>query len=255
MRSTTKETVKSVHHWNDTLFSFKTTRSEHLRFESGQFLMIGLEVDGRPLMRAYSVASASWEPELEFFSIKVPDGALTSRLQHIKPGDEVTVSSKPAGTLVEGHLTPGKNLFLLSSGTGLAPFLSIIKDPLIYDNYDKIVLVHSVRQVSDLAYREEIENLKNNEYFGDEVAQKLEYFPTVTRERLNGYGDFHNARITDIIQLGGLGDLTPEHDRFMICGNNDMIKDISLMLDDLGFQKATSRTQGHYVIEQAFIEK
>lgn len=256
MRNTITETVTHVHHWNDTLFSFRTTRPDTFRFENGQFVMIGLEIEGKPVMRAYSVASANWEPELEFFSIKVPDGKLTKHLQKIKVGDTVTISKKPTGTLVAGHLLPGKNLYLLATGTGLAPFMSIIKDPDIYDQFDKIVLVHSVRYISELAYQNEILNvLPNNEFIGDIVKEKLEYYPTVTRERLDNYSDFHHKRITEILEHGGFGDLSPEKDRFMLCGNDAMLKDTMAILNDMGYEKATSRSQGHYVIEHAFIEK
>ncbi|GGW84878.1 ferredoxin--NADP reductase [Alteromonas halophila] len=268
MRNLTSATVTDVHHWNDTLFSFKTTRSPTFRFESGQFVMIGLEVEGRPLLRAYSVASANYEDELEFFSIKVPDGALTSRLQHIEPGNTVMHSVKPAGTLVPGHLLPGKRLYLLSTGTGLAPFMSIVRDPLIYEQYDTIVLVHGTRWVSELAYQDEIlQQLPNNEFFGDEVRAKLRYYPTVTREEyqfsLNNEGPArqHTGRITTLLseqtltERLGLPAISPEHDRFMLCGNDAMLGELSEMLTQLGFNKATSRSQGHFVVEQAFLEK
>ncbi|MFC4699554.1 ferredoxin--NADP reductase [Glaciecola siphonariae] len=269
MRNTISETVTKVHHWNDTLFSFNTTRGNSFTFENGQFVMIGLEVDGRPLLRAYSIASANYEEELEFFSIKVPDGALTSRLQKIKPGDELILSTRATGTLVPGYLKPGKRLYLLSSGTGLAPFMSIIKDPFIYDAYEHVVLVHSVRYVSELAYKNEIENvLPKNEYFGEEVKKKLIYYPTVTRENFQYQSvdeqdnrSSHHERITTLLTTNrltddiGLPEIDPEFDRFMICGNNDMLQDLMNILDDHGFTKANSRSLGEYVIEQAFIEK
>jgi ferredoxin--NADP+ reductase len=269
MRNTITETVTKVHHWNDTLFSFNTTRGSSFTFENGQFVMIGLEVDGRPLLRAYSIASANYEEELEFFSIKVPDGALTSRLQKIEVGDEIILTPKATGTLVPGYLKPGKHLYLLSSGTGLAPFMSIIKDPFIYDAYEKVILVHSVRYVSELAYKDEIENeLPNNEYFGEEVKNKLLYYPTVTREDFHYQSvneqeneSSHHKRITTLLTSGqltddlGLPEIDPEVDRFMICGNNDMLQDLMTILDDHGFNKANSRSLGEYVIEQAFIEK
>jgi len=259
MRNTITETVTHTHHWNESLFSFRTTRSPSYRFENGQFVMVGLEVEGRPLMRAYSVASANWEEELEFFSIKVPDGALTSRLQHIKKGDKITLSTKPSGTLVAGFLNPGKNLFLLSSGTGLAPFLSIIKDPEIYDQFDRVVLVHSVRKTEDLAYYREIKQLSDNEFIGDTIAEKLWYHTIVTREE---FGDvINNKRITEqllnheLARKVGLEQFTTENDRFMLCGNDNMIKDVSAQLEQLGFTRATSRTKGDYVVELAFIER
>jgi ferredoxin--NADP+ reductase len=269
MRNTVIEQVTEVHHWNETLFSFKTTRQKSFTFENGQFVMIGIEVAGKPLMRAYSIASANYEDELEFFSIKVPDGALTSRLQKIQSGDELILTTRPAGTLVAGHLIPGKNLYLLSTGTGLAPFMSIIRDPHMYEQFDKIILVHGVRFVSELTYQQEIEHtLPNNPYFGELITQKLLYYPTVTRETyeynslktLDGLRP-HQGRITDLLQSNqlseqlGLNNIDPQHDRFMICGNDGMLQDIMTILDAKGFSKATSRTQGHYVIEQAFIEK
>ncbi|XOV78612.1 MAG: ferredoxin--NADP reductase [Aestuariibacter sp.] len=269
MRNLISTTVTSVHHWNDTLFSFKTTRAPTFTFESGQFVMMGLEVEGRPLLRAYSIASAHHEDELEFFSIKVPDGTLTSRLQNIAPGEQVMVSTRPTGTLVPGHLLPGKNLYLLATGTGLAPFMSIIRDPYIYDDFEKIILVHGTRYVSELAYQKEItETLPNNPYFGEEVSKKLIYYPSVTREhfQFNALGGAdverdHTGRITDLLNSDSLTknikmpDLNPESDRLMLCGNDAMLQDLMKILNERGFTKATSRHQGHYVIEQAFLEK
>ena len=262
MRNIVSATVTAVHHWNDTLFSFKTTREPSFRFESGQFVMIGLEVDGRPLMRAYSIASPHYDEELEFFSIKVPNGALTSRLQNINVGDPVMLTVRPAGTLVPGYLIPGKHLYLLSTGTGLAPFMSIIRDPFIYDSFDKIILVHGTRWRSELAYQHEIEQvLPDNPYFGEEVRAKLIYYPTVTREDYIRNGVPHQGRITDLLDSGtlltdiGMPALNPAHDRFMLCGNDAMLQQLMGMLDQRGFVKANSRTMGHYVIEQAFIEK
>lgn len=269
MRNIVKERVTKVHHWNDSLFSFKTTRQKSFTFENGQFVMIGIEVEGKPLMRAYSIASANYEEELEFFSIKVPDGALTSRLQNINVGEELMLTTRPAGTLVAGYLRPGKRLYLLSTGTGLAPFMSIIRDPDIYYEFDKIVLVHGVRVASELTYQQEIEHhLPKNPYFGNLVSEKLLYYPTVTREAyeynslntLDGLKP-HQGRITDLLTSNslttnlGLPDIDPQFDRFMLCGNDAMLQDLMSILDDKGFAKATSREQGDYVIEQAFIEK
>ena len=258
MSSFIHEEVTSVHHWNDRLFSFKTTRDPGLRFRTGQFVMIGLEVEGRPLMRAYSIASAHYEDHLEFFSIKVPDGPLTSRLQHLNPGDKMLVSRKPTGTVVLDVLKPGKHLYLLGTGTGLAPFMSVIRDPEAYEQFDKIVLIHGVRTVSELAYSDFIENeLPNNEFFGELVREKLIYYPTVTREPFRNQG-----RLTDLLESGklcaqiGLPQLNPETDRAMLCGSPAMLADTSAMLDRLGFQVSPHiGTPGDYVIERAFVEK
>mgnify|MGYP002713142152 CR=1 FL=1 len=251
-----RERVTSVHHWNETLFSFRTSRSGGFRFDNGHFTMIGLEVEGRPLLRAYSIASANYEEELEFFSIKVPDGPLTSRLQKIRVGDELLLSKKPTGTLVADHLLPGKRLYLLATGTGLAPFLSIIKDPEIYERYERVILVHGVRYVSELAYQSMIqEELPANEYFGDQVAEKLLYYPTVTRERYQ-----HQGRITDLMASGKLfHDLSlpafdREQDRFMICGSPAMLRDTCALLAERGFSESRAGVVGHYVIERAFVE-
>ena len=252
------ERVLSVHHWNDTLFSFKTTRDPGLRFENGQFVMIGLQGESRPLVRAYSIASPNYEEHLEFFSIKVPNGPLTSRLQHLQVNDEVLVSRKPTGTLVIHDLKPGKHLYLLSTGTGLAPFMSVIQDIEAYDRFEKIVLVHGVRHVNELAYADFIEKeLPNNEFFGEEVRNKLIYYPTVTREPFRNQG-----RLTHLVNSGklftdiGLPEFDPAHDRAMICGSPHMLKDTAALLDDRGF-KVSHRIgePGDYVIERAFVEK
>lgn len=258
MAAYTTEKVLFVHHWNDTLFSFTVTRNSGLRFENGHFVMIGLMVDGKPLMRAYSIASANYEEHLEFLSIKVQDGPLTSRLQHLQVGDDLLVSSKPVGTLVTQDLRPGKNVFLFSTGTGLAPFMSIIRDPETYEKFEKIILVHGVRIVSELAYRDYIrEVLPQNEFFGEEVRQKLVYYPTVTREEFETVG-----RVTSLIETGklcediGLPPLNPETDRAMICGSPGMLKDISALLDERGFKISEGvGEQGDYVIERAFVER
>jgi ferredoxin--NADP+ reductase len=252
------ERVLTVHHWNDTLFSFRTTRDPGLRFHNGHFLMVGLEVDGRPLTRAYSIASANYEEALEFFSIKVQHGPLTSRLQHLKVGDPILVSRKPTGTLVIHDLLPGKHLYLLGTGTGLAPFLSIIKDPETYERFEKVILVHGVRQVDELAYRDVItEELPSNEFFGEDVRDKLIYYPTVTRE------PFHNrGRLTDLIKSGklfediGVGPLDPGEDRVMICGSPTMLKETCALLNARGFKISEHvGAPGDYVIERAFVEK
>lgn len=251
------ETVTSVHHWNDTLFSFTTTRSQALRFKNGFFTMIGLEIAGKPLMRAYSIASANYEEEMEFFSIKVPDGPLTSHLQNLKVGDKLLVGAKPVGTLITDNLLPGKNLYLLSTGTGLAPFMSIIKDLEVYEQFDKVILTHGVRWVSELAYQDRIQNeLPNSEFFGDIVRDKLIYYPTVTREPFRNQG-----RLTTLLANGklaqdiGLPPLNVETDRFMLCGSPAMLADLTELLDSLGFKESRAGEIGHYVIERAFVEK
>ena len=252
------EKILSVHHWNDTLFSFKTTRQDGLRFENGQFVMIGLEVDGRPLARAYSVASPNYDEHLEFLSIKVQNGPLTSRLQHIKVGDELLVSRKPTGTLVIHDLKPAKNLYLFSTGTGLAPYMSLIQDIEVYDRFEKVVLVHGVRKINDLAYKDFIENdLPNNEFFGEEIRNQLIYYPTVTRESFKNEG-----RLTDLIKSGklfddiGLSKMNPIEDRAMICGSPEMLKDTQDLLDSMDFKVSPRIGEpGDYVIEHAFVEK
>lgn len=251
------ETVLSVHHWTDRLFSFRTTRTESFRFENGHFAMIGLELDGRPLTRAYSMASANYEDELEFLSIKVPDGALTSRLKDIQPGDQVLVSTKPTGTLTKDNVLPGKRLYLLGTGTGLAPFLSIVKDPEVYEQFETIVLVHGVRFVADLAYHDMIVNeLPENEFFGDLVKAQLLYYPTVTREPFR-----HRGRITHLLETGrlqtdlGLPPLSVEDDRFMICGSPSVLTDVCTVLKARGFSETRSDDLGEYAIERAFVEK
>ncbi|MBE0506919.1 MAG: ferredoxin--NADP reductase [Marinospirillum sp.] len=251
------EQVTGVHHWTDHLFSFTTTRDAGLRYKNGQFVMIGLEVDGRPLMRAYSIASPNYEDQLEFFSIKVQDGPLTSRLQHLKKGDQLMISKKPTGTLVLDDLKPGKNLYLFSTGTGLAPFLSVIQDPETYERFEKVVVLHGVRWEKDLAYREFItQELPKHEYLGEQIKNQLVYYPAVTRESF-----VHQGRITDLAASGqlasdlGLPELNPETDRAMICGSPQMLKDISNMLDQRGFNISPRLGDpGDYVIERAFVD-
>ena len=252
-----REKVLSIRHWTDTLFSFRATRNTGFRFQNGQFTMIGLEIEGRPLLRAYSMASANHEEELEFFSIKVADGPLTSRLQKIKEGDTILVGRKATGTLIADNLIPGRRLLLLSTGTGLAPFASLIKDPDVYDRYESIVLVHGCRQVSELAYGEElVANLQNDELFGPLLSGKLVYYPTVTREPFRNRG-----RITDLItseQLFndiGQPPLNIEGDRIMMCGSPAMLEELRQMFDARGFVEGSHSEPGHFVIEKAFVER
>jgi ferredoxin--NADP+ reductase len=257
MSNLNSERVLKVHHWTDTLFSFTTTRDPSFRFENGQFAMIGLEVEGRPLMRAYSMVSANYEDTLEFFSIKVANGPLTSRLQHISEGDKILVGRKATGTLVADSLLPGRNLYLLSTGTGLAPFMSIIKDPGIYDRFERIILTHTCRRVAELAYGEMIRDvLPNNEFFGESVREKLVYYPTVTREPFQNGG-----RITDLMRSGklfqdvGLPPATKETDRFMLCGSPEMLTETCDILEEWGYEEGSHTQPGHYVIEKAFVER
>lgn len=254
------ETVRtlSVHHWNDTLFSFTTTRAPSFRFESGHFVMIGLPINGKPLLRAYSIASPAWEEHLEFLSIKVQEGALTKHLQNLKVGDELLVGRKPTGTLVMSDLLPAKRLFLFGSGTGLAPFMSIIRDPDAYERFDQVVLVHGVRLVSELAYHDYIgKQLLEIEGLGEEIAAKLLYYPTVTREEFVNKG-----RITTLIESGkmcedlGIDPIDPLTDRAMICGSPNMLHDTAAQLDKLGFEVSPGVGQpGDYVIERAFVDR
>src|SRR6201982_1319421 len=252
-----KETVLSVRHWTDSLFSFTATRDPGFRFQNGQFAMIGLEVDGRPVLRAYSMASANHEEALEFFSIKVPDGPLTSRLQKIREGDIILVGRKATGTLITGNLIPGKRLLLLSTGTGLAPFSSLIKDPEVYESYETIVLAHGCRQVSELAYGEElVAKLRDDELFGPLLNEKLVYYPTVTREPFRNRG-----RITALItseQLFndiGQGALDIETDRIMMCGSPAMLDELKQMFEARSFIEGSGNKPGHFVIEKAFVER
>lgn len=249
--------VLSVHHWTDTLFSFTLTRDPGFRFENGQFTMVGLPVDGRPLLRAYSMASANHEDALAFFSIKVPNGPLTSRLQHIKVGDTVLYGRKATGTLLLDNLLPGRVLYLFATGTGLAPFLSIIKAPEVYERFGRVVLTHTVRRVADLAYRQEIETaLPEHEFLGEAIREKLAYYPTVTREAFRTQG-----RITDLIRDGRLGrdlgepPLDPANDRVMVCGGPDMLAEIVPLLQERGFMEGSGQSPGGYVIEKAFVER
>jgi ferredoxin/flavodoxin---NADP+ reductase len=257
MSSMHQETVLDVRHWNDSLFSFTTTRDKGLRFKNGHFLMIGLEVEGRPLMRAYSVASANYEDHLEFYSIKVPNGPLTSRLQHLKPGDSILVNRRPTGTLVVNNVRPGKRLFMLSTGTGLAPFMSIIRDPETYEKFEHVTIVHGVRYASELGYSNYIQNeLPNHEFIGEAVQKQLHYYPTVTREPFRNQG-----RITDLLENGklcrdlGLTGLDAAEDRVMICGSPSMLTDLVELLESRGFREGSSHAPAEFTIERAFVER
>jgi ferredoxin/flavodoxin---NADP+ reductase len=252
-----EERVLSVHHWNDSLFSFTTTRNAGFRFRNGHFVMMGLEVNGRPLLRAFSLVSANYDEHLEFFSIKIPDGALTSRLQHVEPGHPVLVSRKPTGTLLLDNLLPGKRLYLFATGTGLAPFMSIIRDPETYEKFGQVIVVHGARRISDLGYREYIEaELPKHELVGEAAASQLLYYPTVTREPFRNQG-----RVTHLAESGklfsdlSLPALSPEHDRVMVCGSPGMLADLVALLEPKGFEEGSSDGQGQYVIERAFVEK
>lgn len=252
-----EEQVLTVHHWTDRLFSFTTTRDAALRFSNGHFTMIGLKVEGKPLLRAYSIVSANYEEQLEFLSIKVEDGPLTSRLQHIRVGDSIVVGRKPTGTLLIDYLLPGKRLYLLGTGTGVAPFLSIIRDPATYERFEQVVLVHGVREVAELAYHDWIsQDLPHHEFLGEMVSEQLLYYPTVTRETFRNQG-----RITDLITSDkltgdlGLPPLSPEEDRVMLCGSPVLLADMKLILEQRGFHEGSTTTPGDYVVERAFVEK
>lgn len=257
MSAFNEERVLSVHHWTDRLFTFTTTRNQGLRFSNGHFTMVGLPVDGKPLVRAYSVVSANYEEHLEFLSIKVPHGPLTSRLQHIRVGDTVLVGKKPTGTLVIDYLLPAQRLWLISTGTGLAPFMSIVRDPATYEKFAQIVLVHGVRQVDELAYHDLlVEHLPNHEFLGEMVTSQLRYYPTVTRQPYKNSG-----RVTSLLESGklcadlGLPLLDPAHDRVMTCGSPHMLRDLRALLEARGFKEGNTTAPGDFVVERAFVEQ
>lgn len=250
--------VKWVRHWNEHLFSFAVERPASFRFRSGEFVMIGMLDDaGKPLMRAYSIASPAWAEELEFLSIKVQDGPLTSKLQLIQPGDQLYLGKKSTGTLVADALLPGSRLFMLSTGTGLAPFLSLMRDPDIYDRFDQVVVVHSVRRVSDLAYRAEMEaKLAEDPLVSDQAAAQFHYVPTVTRE------PFHTTQRINVLadtgalfsSLPGTPAFNPETDRVMLCGSMAMIREFAAYLEGAGFKEGSNAEPGQFVIERAFVD-
>lgn len=252
-----EEKVLTVHHWTDRLFSFTTTRGPGLRFSNGHFTMIGLMVNGKPLLRAYSVVSANWEEHLEFLSIKVQDGPLTSRLQHIQVGDTILIGKKPTGTLLIDYLLPAKRLYLLSTGTGLAPYMSVIRDPDTYEKFEEIILVHGVRDVAELAYHDYLtQELPKHEILGEMVSKQLKYYPTVTRQPFRTQG-----RINELMESGkmfadlGVPPLNPKEDRAMLCGSPEMLATLKALLEQHGFEEGNTTRPGDFVIERAFVEK
>ena len=250
------QTVTSVKHWTDQLFSFRVTRPQSLRFRSGEFVMIGLLGDnGKPILRAYSIASPSWDDELEFYSIKVPDGPLTSRLQHIRPGDQIILRPKPVGTLVHDALLPGKRLWFFATGTGFAPFASLLREPETYENYDRVIVTHTCRNVADLAYgRELVASLKDDPLIGEMVDDKVTYYPTTTREQSPRMG-----RITTLLKDGtvfrdlGIQGISPETDRAMVCGSLGFNMDLKEILEGYGLREGANSDPGEYVVEKAFV--
>jgi len=253
------ETVTRVHHWNEHLFSFSITRPASFRFRSGEFVMIGLPGDDgkKPIMRAYSIASPNWAEELEFLSIKVPDGPLTSRLQKIQPGDTVLLGKKPTGTLVHDALKPGKRLWLMGTGTGLAPWLSVARDHETYDKFEQVIVCHGVREVNELCYRELFTtDIHQDELIGEMAQAALKYYPPVTREPFERQG-----RLTTLIETGqifadnGLSQtkFDPETDRVMLCGSMEMIKDLAALCEAHGMTEGSNAEPGDYVLERAFV--
>jgi ferredoxin/flavodoxin---NADP+ reductase len=250
------QTVTQVTHWTDRLFSFRVTRPRSLRFRSGEFVMIGLMGDnGKPLLRAYSIASPAWDEELEFYSIKVPDGPLTSKLQHIQPGDEIILRPKPVGTLVHDALLPGKRLWFLATGTGLAPFASLMREPETYEKYDQVIMMHTCREVAELEYgRQLVESLKDDPLIGELVGDKLLYYPTTTREPFP-----HMGRVTDNLTSGkvfadlGLPPMNRDEDRAMVCGSLAFNIDVKKILEDFGLTEGANSDPQQFVVEKAFV--
>lgn len=255
-KSVTQERIESVHHWTDELFSFRVTRPTSFRFRSGEFVMLGLIIDGRPLLRAYSIVSPFWDEGLDFFSIKVEDGPLTSQLRHIKPGDNVLLGRKPTGTLVLDALKPGRRLFLLSTGTGIAPFASVLRDPETYEKFEQVILTHTCRNVADLEFGAKVvEDLADDPLVGEIAPARLTYFASVTRE------DYVNTgRITSLIESGrlfedlGIDGFDPGNDRAMICGSVAMISDTRALVEAAGLDEGSNARPGDYVVEKAFAE-
>lgn len=255
MRPLSPQIVLSVRHWTNTLFSFTCTRDPSFSFDSGQFAVVGLEIDGRPLMRAYGIASANCGQDLEFLSVGVPDGPLTSRLQHLQVGDPVLVSHQPVGALILDNLLPGRTLWLLAVGTGIAPFMSIIRDPAVYGRFERVVLAHSCRHVRELAYRDYIMvELAKHPRLGEQVRKKLIYYPTVTRDPFPNTG-----RVTGLIETGRLftelhlDPFVPERDRLLLCGSARMLNELHTLLQKRGFDEGRQARPGHYVAEPAFL--
>jgi len=250
------QTVTEVRHWTDRLFSFRVTRPRSLRFRSGEFVMIGLMGDnGRPLLRAYSIASPSWDEELEFYSIKVQDGPLTSRLQHIQPGDEIILRPKPVGTLVHDALLPGKRLWFFATGTGFAPFASLLRDPETYERYEEVIVTHTCREVAELEYgRQLVEGLADDPLIGEFVAGKLKYYPTTTREESANMG-----RVTTHLKGGtiftdlGVPPIDPATDRAMVCGSMGLNTDLKEILEGFGLREGANSDPAEYVVEKAFV--
>ncbi|MBC7738518.1 MAG: ferredoxin--NADP reductase [Candidatus Saccharibacteria bacterium] len=250
------QTVTSVTHWTDRLFSFRVTRPKSLRFRSGEFVMIGLMNDnGKPLLRAYSIASPAWDDELEFYSIKVPDGPLTSRLQHIKPGDDIILRPKPVGTLVHDALLPGRRLWFLATGTGFAPFASLLREPETYEKYDQVIMMHTCREIAELDYgRTLIESLKDDPLIGELVGDKLMYYPTTTRQPSARMGritdNLTNSKVfTDL----GLPRMNPEEDRAMVCGSLAFNHDVKAVLESFGLREGANSEPLEFVVEKAFV--
>lgn len=250
------QTVTQVTHWTDRLFSFRVTRPASLRFRSGEFVMIGLMGDnGKPLLRAYSIASPAWDEELEFYSIKVPDGPLTSRLQHIQVGDEIILRPKPVGTLVHDALLPGSRLWFLATGTGFAPFASLLREPETWEKYGQVIMMHTCREVAELEYgRKLVESLQDDPLIGEMVAGKLHYYPTTTREASPRMG-----RITDNLTSGkvfadlGLAPMDPEEDRAMVCGSLAFNHDVKAVLEKFGLHEGANSEPMEFVVEKAFV--
>lgn len=249
------ETVVSVKHYTDRLFSFRITRPQSLRFRSGEFVMLGLPNAEKPVFRAYSVASPAWDDELEFFSIKVPDGPLTQHLQKIQPGDTVLIRQKATGTLVTDALLPGKRLFMISTGTGIAPFASLTRDPDTYEKFEQVILTHTCRDHAELAYGVELhDQLTNDPLIGEVAAGRVTLYSTTTREITPRMG-----RITRLIESGrfytdlGIEPLNPETDRIMICGSMHMLQDVKALAESLGFTEGSLSNPGTFVVERAFV--